>query len=78
MLPTLEELGEQPLENLPKNTDEGFPSLERELLDKVTPKEGYGPTTEPGEITPGNGAQPADKRRPRSSPGTPATPPVRN
>jgi len=78
MLPALEELGEQPLENTPKDTDEGIPALERELLDKVTPKEDYGPNAEPGEITPGNGSQPADKRKPRSSPGTPATSPGRN
>ena len=78
MLPALEELGEQPLENFPKDTDEGIPALERELLDKVTPKEDYGPNAEPGEITPGNGSQPADKRKPRSSPGTPATSSGRN
>ena len=64
MLPALEELGEQPLENFPKDTDEGIPALERELLDKVTPKEDYGPNAEPGEITPDNGSQPADKKSP--------------
>jgi len=78
MLPTLEDLGEQPLENIPKGASEGYPSLERELLEKVTPKEDYGPVAESSEITPGNGSQPADKRKPRSSPGTPANQPGRN
>ena len=73
MLPALEELGEQPLENIPKDNAAGLPTLERELLEKVTPKEDYGPGSDPADITPGNGAQPADKKKPRPSTGTPAS-----
>ena len=73
MLPGLEALGEQPLENLPKDNAEGLPTLERELLENITPKEDYGPAPDSAEITPGNGAQPADKRKPRRSTGTPAS-----
>ena len=73
MLPALEELGEQPLENLPKDNAEGLSTLERELLEKVTPKEDYGPDPDSAELTPGNGAQPPDKRKPRPSTGSPAS-----
>ena len=73
MLPALEELGEQPLENIPKDNAPGLPTLERELLEKVTPKDDYGPGSNPADITPGNGAQPADKKKPRPSTGTPAS-----
>ena len=73
MLPALEELGEQPLENISKDNAAGLTTLERELLEKVTPKEDYGPGSNPADITPGNGTQPADKRKPRPSTGTPAS-----
>ena len=73
MLPALEELGEQPLENIPRDNAAGVTTLERELLQKVTPKEDYGPGSDPADITPGNGAQPADKKKPRPSTGTPAS-----
>lgn len=73
MLPALEELGEQPLENIPEDNAAGLSTLERELLEKVTPKEDYGPGSDSADITPGNGAQPADKRKPRPSTGTTAS-----